>query len=178
MPWCPPRKVSPRARAACAGRFGESIGDALSELLGFLLGIVLCVLVLPETSFPTRTGIDPRNLWSPTDFERTLAWNLEQAVQDIAIPSIHIVLAASITNSSQPLSSQIPQENDFVVPDWPRRLEQASRIEHAFSPQQHDSAGSTQEERPLLEPSLESKEKTSSPALAPRGSSRLRNLKL
>lgn len=44
-----------------------AIGDALSSIQEVLLAVVLVVLLVSETVLPTGSGIDPRQIWKPTE---------------------------------------------------------------------------------------------------------------
>ena len=87
------------------------IGDALSSILEALLAVVLVVLLVSETVLPTGSGIDPRQIWKPTELENTLAWNLK----DIPTPTSYAVHVLTIDSPLQTQPSEV-HEKDFVAP--------------------------------------------------------------
>lgn len=89
-----------------------AIGDALSSIQEVLLAVVLVVLLVSETVLPTGSGIDPRQIWKPTELENTLAWNLK----DIPTPTSYAIHVLTIDSSLQTQSSEI-HEKDFVAPE-------------------------------------------------------------
>jgi hypothetical protein len=77
-----------------------------------LLAVVLFVLLVSETVLSTGSGIDPRQIWRPTELENTLAWNLK----DIPTPTFYAVRVLTIESPLQTQSSEI-LEQDFVDPE-------------------------------------------------------------
>lgn len=86
-----------------SGRLLGGIGDLLSSILDTLLAVVLFVLVISETAVSTGSGIDPRQIWRPTELEKTLAWTLE----DVPTPTSHEVRVITIGSPLQTLSSEL-----------------------------------------------------------------------
>ena len=141
------------------------LGGTLSALAE-LLFVVLCVLVLTETYPPTRSGIDPRDLWTPTDLERSLAWSLGKAIPDIPTLSTYTISTLSIKSSLQLQSSDLHQENESKVRDSSESSEQAENILLALPAQREGSLANTSDEHANLEPGLDPAEKSPSPTSA------------
>jgi hypothetical protein len=75
-----------------------------------LLAVVLLVLLVSETVLSTGSGIDPRQIWRPTELEKTLAWTLK----DIPTPTSYAVRVLTIDSPLHIQSSEI-REKDFVA---------------------------------------------------------------
>lgn len=105
------RGVIPRHRRG-HGRLLGDIGDAVASVLDALLAVVLFVLLVSETVLSTGSGIDPRQIWRPTELENTLAWNLKT----IPRPTSYAVRVITIDSPLQTQSSEI-HEKDFVDPE-------------------------------------------------------------
>jgi hypothetical protein len=88
------------------------IGDALSSIPEALLAVVLLVLLVSETVLSTGSGIDPRQIWRPTELEKTLPWTLK----DIPTPTSYAVRVFAIDSPLQTQSSEI-YEKDFIAPE-------------------------------------------------------------
>lgn len=89
--------------ARVAGALRETLRGALDAVLALVLIVVLVVLVVspvPRTAFPRENEIDPRQLWTPTDLERSLAWTLTKAIPDIHIPAFHAISSPKIVTTN------------------------------------------------------------------------------